>query len=576
MFSPPSRWNCSGRPIFVFQVLCSKNNAAKDRYFRSHNMETLVDFLAKDYVALFIIMGIGIQMGKLSIKGISFDSSAVVFVAMLYGYFCYSYGIPLVIPDIIQQVGLLLFIFTIGMQAGPLFFEALKSKGLGLIGLGILPVVIGAAVAVTIGWIFELDNDLMVGLFVGGLSSTPGLAAAIEATGSPAASIGYGIGYPFGVIGVILFIKLSPKIFKISLQKEEEKYRREMEVRRPKVINANFIITNLDVHQRSIKDLNIRSATQATISRIMRSDGASETPTPETLLYQGDIIKAVGTPEALEKLSLLLGPSCDAEIPSSEQYEVKWYTVSKRHAVNKTLRELGLKKNFKATVTRVRRAGIDLPAEPRLRLRFGDRLMISSNIDNEEHLTQLLGDSLKEVETTSFLPVAIGIVIGLIVGNLRLPLLFNVSISLGLTGGVLIAALVLSRIGKTGPIIWNLPVTGNQILRQFGLLLFLAPVGLTAGALIVPVIQDYGFSLFAMAAVITLVPMMGFMFIGHFFMKINFLSLLGALAGGMTSTPGLSAVDSMTPTAAPQVAYATVYPFALVAIVVCTQILASL
>lgn len=131
-------------------------------------MEALIDFLGKDYVALFIIMGIGIQLGKLSIKGISFDSSAVVFVAMLYGYFGYLYNIPLAIPDVIQQVGLLLFIFTIGMQAGPMFFEAFKAKGFGLIGLGILPVVIGAVVAFTLGWIFELDNDLMVGLFVGG------------------------------------------------------------------------------------------------------------------------------------------------------------------------------------------------------------------------------------------------------------------------------------------------------------------------------------------------------------------------------------------------------------------------
>lgn len=538
-------------------------------------MEALLDFLGTDYVALFIIIGAGIQVGRLSIKGISFDSSAVVFVAMLYGYGCYVYEIPLAIPDIIQQVGLLLFIFTIGMQAGPLFFDAFKSKGLGLIGLGVLPVLFAALVAYILGWALELENDLMVGLFVGGLSSTPGLAAAIEATDSAAASIGYGIGYPFGVVGVILFLKLSPKIYKISLRKEEEKYKYETEVRSPKVINANFNITNHEVHERSIKDLNIRSTTQATISRILRSDGVSETPNAEALLYQGDIVKAVGTPEALAKLEQLLGHGCAIEIPIGKQYEVKWYTVSKRHAVNKTLRELGLKKNFKATVTRVRRAGIDLPAEPGLKLRFGDRLMISSNIDNREHLTQLLGNSLKEVETTSFLPVAIGIVIGLILGNLSIPLPFGSNISLGLTGGVLIAALVLSRIGKTGPIIWNLPVTGNQILRQFGLLLFLTPVGLTAGTLIVPIIQDYGPSLFAMAALITLIPMATVVLVGHHFLKINFLTLLGALAGGMTSTPGLSAVDSMTDVAAPQVAYATVYPFALVSIVIATQILAA-
>src|SRR5690606_41800586 len=154
-------------------------------------MEALIDFLGKDYVALFIIMGIGIQLGKLSIKGISFDSSAVVFVAMLYGYGCYIYNIPVVIPDIIQQVGLLLFIFTIGMQAGPLFFEAFKAKSFGLIVLGVVPVVIRAAVAFSLGWIFGLDNNLMVGLFVGGLSSTAGLANAIEAIAQPPDPIRY-------------------------------------------------------------------------------------------------------------------------------------------------------------------------------------------------------------------------------------------------------------------------------------------------------------------------------------------------------------------------------------------------
>src|SRR5690606_1118721 len=155
-------------------------------------------------------------------------------------------------------------------------------------------------------------------------------------------------GYPFGVIGIILFIKLSPKILKVHLTKEEANYRNETEVRLPKVVNANFIITNPAAQQRSIRELNIRSATQATISRILRADGISETPAPDALLCRGDIVKAVGTPEALDKLRLLLGETIDTEIPSGGHYEVKWYIISKRHVVNKTLRELGLKKNFKA------------------------------------------------------------------------------------------------------------------------------------------------------------------------------------------------------------------------------------
>ena len=244
--------------------------------------------------------------------------------------------------------------------------------------------------------------------------------------------------------------------------------------------------------------------------------------------------------------------------------------------VNKSLKELNVKRNFKATVTRVRRAGIDLSARPTLKLRYGDRLLISSSKGNVAALSHILGDSMKEVETTSFLPVALGCVVGLLLGAIEIPLPGGSSFSLGITGGVLIAALVLSRIGKTGPIIWNLPVVGNQILRQFGLLLFLTPVGLAAGSKIAPTINEYGLNLFGIGAIITLLPMIIVVIIGRLIFKVNFLSLLGALTGGMTSTPGLTAVDSMTSTEGPQVAYATVYPFALVTIIICAQILGSL
>ena len=264
------------------------------------------------------------------------------------------------------------------------------------------------------------------------------------------------------------------------------------------------------------------------------------------------------------------------EIPTSGLYEGRWYVISRRDVVNRTLGEFDLPNNFKATVTRIRRSGIDLPARPALKLRFGDRLLISSTKGNVSGLSELFGDSMKEVETTSFVPVAFGIIIGLLVGAIEFPLPGGASFSLGITGGVLMAALILSRIGKTGPILWNLPVTGNLILRQFGLLIFLAPVGLTAGSQIGPTIEEYGFSLFGIGAVITLIPMILVVITGRLLLNINFLSLLGALTGGMTSTPGLSAVDSMTHTEAPQVAYAAVYPFALVAIIIFAQLLGNL
>ena len=539
-------------------------------------MEFLLDFLGTDYIALFIIIGIGIFLGGIKIKGVSFDSSAVIFVAIFYGYWLNIQGVEFELPEIIQKIGLLLFIFTIGMQAGPSFFEVFKTQGAKLIILAVLSVVIGTITTALLSVGFDVDYKISVGLLTGALTSTPGLAAAIEASNSPLASIGYGIAYPFGVIGVILFVKLSPKLFGAKISKEEENYIREAQSKIPEVTNRNFEITNDNIEGRTIKDLDIRMMTKANISRIMSPNTMSVAPTAEAVLHKGDVVKAVGTEEALKRVEVLLGHSTKVEIPASGLMEVKWYVVSRRNVVNKSLKELNVKRNFKATVTRVRRAGIDLSARPTLKLRYGDRLLISSSKGNVAALSHILGDSMKEVETTSFLPVALGCVVGLLLGAIEIPLPGGSSFSLGITGGVLIAALVLSRIGKTGPIIWNLPVVGNQILRQFGLLLFLTPVGLAAGSKIAPTINEYGLNLFGIGAIITLVPMIIVVIIGRLFFKVNFLSLLGALTGGMTSTPGLTAVDSMTSTEGPQVAYATVYPFALVTIIICAQILGSL
>lgn len=536
-------------------------------------MSSLLDFLSIDYVALFIIIGIGIILGKVSFKGLSLDSSAVIFVAMFYGYIMFSQGVEFSLPPIIQQTGLLLFIFTIGMQAGPTFFEVYKSQGTKLISLAFLTVVIGAITTFTLAIFFNVDHKIAVGLFSGALTSTPGLAAAIEATGSSLASIGYGIAYPFGVIGVILFVKLAPKIFSANFAKEEQKYIEETQVQIPEVSHKNFIVTNENADGKTIGELHIRMMTKANISRVMRANETSIPPAADLILRKGDLVRAVGTNEALEKVELLLGHPTDIDIPESGMFELKWYVISKRNVVNRTLGELNLRENYRATVTRIRRAGIDLPARPSVKLRFGDRLFISSTRGNVKGLSLLFGDSMKEVQTTSFLPVALGIVIGLILGAVEIPFTGGTTFSLGITGGVLLAALILSRIGKTGPILWNLPGTGNHILRQFGLLLFLTPVGLAAGSHLGPTIKEYGFSLFGIGAVITLVPMIIVVLIARVFLKINFLSVLGALTGGMTSTPGLSAVDSMTSSAGPQVAYATVYPFALVAIIVFTQIL---
>ncbi len=538
-------------------------------------MEVLSSLLTRDYFVLFLVIALGIMVGKINFKGIRFELSAVIFVALLFGYLFHRYQIDFSIPPVIQDVGLVLFIYTIGMQAGPSFFSAFREQGVKLMALAGVIVVTGAAIAVAVSFAAGISMPLMTGLFTGALTSTPGLAAAIEASGSPMASIGYGVAYPFGVLGVILFIKISPKIFGVDLKKEEDRFIKQTRSSVPVITHRTFVVTNENMDGKSLGQMNIRSMTQANISRIMRKNGELVIPAPEVPLYLGDMVKAVGTEKALNRVEVLVGKPTEKVIPQSGNLEIKWYVVSNEHVVNKSLSELNLMENYHATVTRIRRSGIELTPLPSTRLRYGDKVLVSVHKGNAPQLAALLGDSLKHISETSFLPVALGIVLGILVGVIDFPL-GSLHFKLGLTGGVLLTSLFLSWKGKTGPVVWNLSGPANQLLRQMGLLLFLTPVGIRAGEHLTSALVQHGFSLFGYGALVTLVPMFVATFVGTKLLKINFLSLMGALTGGMTSTPGLSAAESMTETEAPQLAYAAVYPFSLVLVIVVAEIMSAL
>lgn len=538
-------------------------------------MDLITNLLTKDYFVLFLVIGLGIAVGKINIKGIKFELSAVIFVALFFGYLYDKNNISFNIPPIIQDVGLVLFIYTIGMQAGPSFFSAFKEQGVKLLALAGVIVVTGGALAAFFSLAYGVDMRMAIGLFTGALTSTPGLAAAIEATHSPMASIGYGIAYPFGVLGVILFIKISPKLFRINLKKEEEAFKAQSLSNVPAITNQTFMVTNENIDGKSLAELNVRFMTKANISRIQRKNGDLVVPAPDVCLYQGDLVKAVGPEDALKRVEVLIGKTTEKIIPQSGNLQIKWFVVSNEHVVNKSLAELNLIGNYHATITRIRRSGIDLTPHPSTQLRYGDKVLVSVYKGNVPLLTSLLGDSIKHISETSFLPVAFGIVIGILIGAIAIPM-GSLHFKLGLTGGVLLSSLYLSWKGKTGPIIWNLSGPANQLLRQMGLLLFLTPVGIKAGEQLTTAIATHGFSLFGYGILLTLVPMIIATVVGRFILKINFLTLMGALTGGMTSTPGLSAAESMTETEAPQLAYAAVYPFSLVLVIIAAEIMAVL
>jgi putative transport protein len=524
-----------------------------------------MEILSNSYFALFLIIALGFMFGRINVFGLSLDASAIIFVALIFGH----YGV--VISKDFQNFGLVLFIFSIGIQAGPGFFETFKKDGRQMAIFAAILILSGGIITILFISFFNVDKNIAIGLFTGALTSTPGLAAAIDNTGSALASIGYGVGYPFGVIGVILFIRFLPKILKISLQDSEDEYNQKMKNEFPKIIDQNFVVKNENVIEKSIGDLKIRRMTKAVVSRVVHN-GIAIIPSPDRVLHKGDLIKAVGTKEALKNVQLLIGPTTEEEISIDPKYEVLSVLVTNKKVVNITIGKLNLLHTYNATITRIQRSGINITPSPNSKLKFGDKLEIATSKANMKIVSNIFGNDKKRLSDTDILPIAVGIILGFWVGKINIAL-GTFSFSPGLTGGILITAIILSRIGKTGPILWTMSSAANQLLRQLGLILFLAAVGTGAGQEIVPTFEIYGIELFLYGALLTLVPMLVASLFGKYFFKMNILALFGAISGSMTSTPGLAAADSMTDTNAHSIAYATVYPVALVLLILIVQII---
>lgn len=527
-----------------------------------------MDLFQTSYFVLFVIVALGYMLGSIKIKGVSLDVSAVIFIALLFGHF------GVVIPKDIQDFGMILFIFTIGIQAGPGFLDSFKSKGRDLAFLTMILITSAGMVAGVCGWLFDIDTPTVIGLLAGALTSTPGLAAAIEAS-SPVASIGYGIAYPFGVVGVILFVKLLPKLLRADLVALEHRIEHEQVDQFPALTTRVFRVENHGVIDQTIGNLRIRTMTGANISRIMHNDDPI-LPHPNSILHEGDLIKAVGTIDSLDRVQRLIGPAVDADLPLKDGFEIEQVLLTNTKLVNSTLGSLNLFINYGATATRVRRSGIEIAPSNDLVLKFGDKVMFAAPTDEMKQIAQIFGNDDKAVSSTNFFPIAAGIVLGVLFGQINISMGPGVSFSPGLTGGVLLVAIILSGIGKTGPIMWTMSGSSNTLLRQLGLIMFLAGVGTSAGQQIVATFEQHGITLFLVGGAITMIPMILAATIAHFAFKMNILYLLGALTGGMTSTPGLAACDSMTKTNLPTVAYATVYPIALVALIVVIQLLSLL
>ncbi|HUX41720.1 MAG TPA: putative transporter [Rectinemataceae bacterium] len=541
---------------------------------------------------LAVAIAVGLAVGQIKIYGISLGIAGVLFVALALGHF--GFTIQPEILDFARDFGLALFVFTIGLQVGPGFFASLRRQGLRLNLLAAAIVLVGMAIATFAYFALGLPLPAMVGLLSGAVTNTPGLGAAQQAFASLGTGAGellpstadaisvsgmaYAVAYPFGVIGIILAMILLRALFRVDVGRESAELEAEQSPARLAPGNFNIRVANPRLAGAQIRELAGLVQAEFVVSRLLRG-GEVMVVKADTILAVGDILHVVSTREGAEKLAIVAGELSETDVRQvASKLGSRKLLITRQSALGRSVGELDLLHRYGVVITRVQRAGVELVAGAGLRLAFGDRITVVGDSEAIGRAAAELGDSLKALNAPNILSVFFGLIAGVILGTLPFDLPgLPAPIRLGLAGGPLIVALVLGRLGKVGPLVFWLPQSANLALREIGITLFLATVGLKSGVHFVETVgSSQGLLWMAVGALVTFLPLflvgLGARLVG----KINFASLAGLLAGSMTDPPALSFSQTLTGSDAPAVTYASVYALVMFLRIVGAQALVLL
>ncbi|MEZ0297541.1 MAG: putative transporter [Candidatus Methylacidiphilales bacterium] len=538
-------------------------------------------------ICLTAVIGLGV--GELRVGGIHLGIAGALFAGIGVASFAREFGIvadPQVL-GLLREFGLILFVYTVGIQVGPGFFNSLRKQGLSLNLLSAAIVITGALCAILLSLLLKVDMAAMAGIFSGATTNTPSLGAAQEAikslsplkTGltSEVAALGYAVAYPFGIVGILLTMIGIRSFFKVDLSAESAALKGSEDEVNNAVDHITLNVQNPLLNGLAISQLPALQQMGVVISRIRKKGTTVVNPaTGTTLLECGDMVVAVGKRSDLAEAKLMLGgESAEDLVHAPGEVTIRRLIVTEKHVLGMTLGELALNQQFGVTVTRVVRAEIVLPATQNLYLQFGDTLQVVGKEKDIESAAKEVGNSVTALSSTNFITVFIGIGLGVAIGSypLQLPGM-PAAVKLGLAGGPLLAAILLSWVGRVGPLVWYMPATANSALRELGIVLFLSCVGLKAGDKFFALLSNGEGLIWMLAgAVITLVPLLLVGLLARMWLKMNYMHVCGLLAGSMTDPPALAFAGTLTGSNAPSVAYATVYPLTMMLRILCAQLL---
>lgn len=534
--------------------------------------------IASTLMLYSFVIAAGIYIGKLKICGVSLGVTFVLFVGILMGHF--GYIIDADILKFVREFGLILFIFSIGLQVGPGFFSSFKKGGVRLNVLAVMTIALNVLIVLGIYfWGNIKDISALVGVMSGAVTNTPGLAAAQQAISQMTQSAeqanlmasGYAAAYPLGVVGIILAMFIIRGIFRIKPEDEIRKIEEEQEDSQLKPFIITIKVENKLVDGMTMLKLHDVVQTNFVVSRLMSADGAVTIPKSTTTIHVGDLLLVVCSAQDADRSKAVIGPEIemDWEATPTPVYSRR-IVITKSEYNGIKLGSLRLHNGYKLNATRVNRAGVDLLASPSLRLQMGDRITVVGNLEDIDRLASRLGNSMKRLNTPNLITIFVGIMLGIILGSINV----GFGMKLGLAGGPLVVAILLSRFGYKAKLVTYTSTSASMMLRELGICLFLASVGIAAGKdFAASVFNETGMWWVIWGFVITLVPLVivGSIARGHD--KINYLSIMGLMSGSCTDPPALAYANNSTSNDAPAVAYSTVYPLTMFLRVVAAQAL---
>lgn len=538
---------------------------------------------------LALVAVVGLWIGNVKIRGVGFGIGGVLFGGIIVGHFVDQAGVALSSPMLhfIQEFGLILFVYTIGIQVGPGFFASLRVSGLRLNLFAILIVILGGLVTAVLHKLFNISLPVVLGIFSGAVTNTPALGAGqqiLRDLGVPfevvdQMGMSYAMAYPFGICGILLTMWLVRLFFRINVEKEAQQFEESSGNGHAHLHTINVRVENPNLHQMAIQDVPMLNSDNIVCSRLKRGE-LLMVPAPGTLIQAGDLLHLVGRPEDLHNAQLVIGQEVATSLSTrGTDLKVERVVVTNEKVLGKKIRDLHVKQRYDVVISRLNRAGVELVASSSASLQFGDILNLVGRPEAIDAVAAELGNAQQKLQQVQMLPVFIGIGLGVLLGSIPLFIPgFPAALKLGLAGGPLIMALILGRIGSIGKLYWFMPPSANLALRELGIVLFLAVVGLKSGGdFVATLTQGDGLSWIAYGIFITAIPLLTVGILARMLANMNYLTLCGMLAGSMTDPPALAFANNLHATSgAAALSYATVYPLVMFLRIITPQLLAVL